>query len=133
MNAKLPVFADKPPSEDFEDAFSSRSGGCLRVCACGRTVFDVVNRWDWEDGELEELEKKHAENPEEYIPADYSVSTMTIGGDEWVMGCPCNKGRVYQNFINGHDEQIADYLRRRAKDFRGKAEAIEPPPVLTET
>lgn len=121
---KPPILSDKPPSECFEQAFSDSCSGCVRDCACGRTVFDNANQWDWEDGELEHLERMAKSKPERYTAVDYSVATMTIHGEEWVMGCPCNGVRKWQEFLDQHADQAAKYLNERVKQLRAKAEAI---------
>ncbi len=43
--------------DNFERAFHAGTSGCTRACNCGRVFYDVENSYDWEDGELERLEK----------------------------------------------------------------------------
>lgn len=118
------VAADVAPravSVNFERAFASGSGGCVRDCDCGRTNYDFANRWDWEDGELEGLIEKAKAEPDRYIGHDCSVSTMDVSGKEIVMGCPCNSARRFEDWIIAHGEQIAEYLNSRANDLEAEA------------
>ena len=131
MNSKPPKkFSDTPPSDLFEDAFRDSVSGCRCTCACGRICFDNVNGgYDWDPGEFEELLKGVIAEPNRYVALDYSVGTMTIDGNEWVMGCPCNGARRFQDFVDGHARQIAEYLNAKAKQLKQDAEAME----VTET
>ena len=113
------------PSEDFEQAFSDHVAGCRRTCACGRECFDVENDYDWEEGELEGLKKLADERPRQAVALPYGCETMTINGREYVIGCPCNQARNYEDFIIAHARQLADYLNRRAKMLRAQAGQME--------
>lgn len=67
-------------SRNFEEAFSSKGSGCMKKCVCGMIHFDTHNEWDWDCGELEELEKKAIEEPRKYVAHDHEVgSTVTRG------------------------------------------------------
>lgn len=124
-----------PPSNDFEMAFSDHGGGCVRICHCGRTLFNSDGDWDWEKGELEELQKKADEDPDHFIDLPYTVSTCTINSSEYVMGCPCNGMRAYEDFIINHATQIAKYLNKRVEALERKAKEIfckGIPPVIAE-
>lgn len=115
----------KQCSELFFDVFDSHCSGCLRTCTCGITHFDGYNVWDWEDGELEGLQKKAKEAPEHYIEHDYAVSTMEVHGVEIVDGCTCDLARRYESFILNHTKQLAAYLNKRAVALKEEAAAIE--------
>lgn len=121
----FPVYHATPPSDEFENAFSSGGSGIVRTCECGRTTFIAQSGEGFDEGELEELINKSNQHPEEYIPVDYTVPTMCFEGSEWVMGCPCNRGGRLEAFINGHDRMIVEYLRSRAKQIKDHAEAIK--------
>ena len=112
-------------SELFSNVFDSNCGGCLRTCECGITHFDTFHSYDWEEGELEELEKKAKADPKHYIEHDCSIGTIEIGGVEIVYGCICGLAEKYENFIISHDEQLAEYLNKRAVLLREAAESIE--------
>jgi hypothetical protein len=116
--------SDKKCSEIFEDAFSSHGSGCVRDCVCGRTHFDTYNTYDWEDGELEDLEKKAKENPDKYIEHDHSIGMLIVDGQEFVFECPCNGAAKYERFILRHERQIADYLNKRADELTKHATEI---------
>ncbi len=119
------IYNDNAPSELFEDAFRDCFSGCRRECGCGRTCFDNANGgYHWDEGELEALLKGAKEDPEHYVALDYSCATMTIDGVEWVMGCPCNAGRRYQEFIDRHAQQIAKYLNAKSKSLIESARAM---------
>ena len=117
---------DTQCSELFEDIFRSNNGGCLRICVCGRINFDSSdNGWDWDQGELEELEKNQKNNPDKYIEHDGSVGTMVVSGNEIVCGCICEHAKKSEDFILENAENIAEYLNKKAKRLKEKAERIE--------
>lgn len=109
-------------SEIFEDVFHSRCGGCERQCECGIVHFDSYNFADWDDGELEELQKRAKKEPEKYVEHDHSVSTLSIGGQEIVCGCTCENAHRYENFILSHASQLAEYLNKRSEKLKKEAE-----------
>lgn len=116
----------KPCSKLFEKIFDSHTGGCRRECVCGRTHFDISsNGWDWNKGELEELQDKAKKDSDRYVTQDGSVGTMAINDVEIVYGCPCNNAKDYENFILRHADQIKEYLNERAKILRAEADRIE--------
>jgi hypothetical protein len=117
-------------SRIFEDAFSSHMGSASMVCVCGRTHYDTYNMYDeaWEK-QLEEFERRRDVQPDKYVPHDHAIGSLIIGsliGEdiEVVYGCPCDSAVKYEQFIIKHEEQIADYLKKRAKEFIEKAERI---------
>lgn len=114
-------------SEMFEDTFTSGCSHCVIECACGRTYFDDYNTYDWEEGELEELEAKAKAHPDKYVAVDYSVGTFTLFGVEFVCGCPCTCGkpREYESFILKHARKIAAYLNKKAEGLKKTAKQIE--------
>jgi len=113
-------------SEAFEMAFCSGTSGCVRTCECGVTYFDEDDTTiDWENGELEGLKENSKKNPEMFRGCDYSIPTFIVSGKEFVFGCQCDGADMYENFINYHDTQIAEYLNKKAESLRGKADNIE--------
>jgi hypothetical protein len=105
-------------SEDFERAFSSGCGGCRRTCHCGREYYDFENEgYGWEEGELEELNKRADEEPGKVRGLPYSVGTMIVDGSEFVMGCDECAERLtrYERFIWNHRRQIIEYLKRKCE------------------
>lgn len=119
-----------PPSDEFEDAFSSRVSGCVRECFCGRTCFDTYNENDWEEGEKEALIANEAKDPDHYHGLGYSVQTMNIDGKEFVMGCPCNGARPYEDWVRRHAPQLAKYLNALSAEYERKMEACKVAKVL---
>ena len=115
-------------SELFAEVFDSHAGGIVRTCACGITTFNYMDRSFFDEGELEELEAKQKADPEHYHAVDYTVSSMTIGGQEIVHGCTCDKARQYEAFITGHARRLAEYLRRYAEELRKRAEQVDVAP-----
>lgn len=112
--------------ENFERAFSTHSGGCRRTCNCGREFYNPNGGWDWEEGEIEALDKSGA------ISLDWSVSTLSCEGKEYVMDCDCWHKRAKQimGFIDGHAQAIAEYLTLEKK--RKQTLADESPVVTPE-
>ena len=108
-------FIGRHPSEDFEDAFSSHEGGSIRECACGRLYFNSDGGWDWEDGELERLQKLAIKDPEGYADLPYTVTGVEVNGQFFVDGCKCGHPARYERFLADNAGGIADYLNRRAK------------------
>lgn len=87
------------PSELFVNVFNSRCAGLRRECACGRVAFDedLEERWDWDEGEHEELCKKHFEDEDRYLMMEGAVGTLNLG-TEVVIGCNCTSD-VYTELI----------------------------------
>jgi hypothetical protein len=110
------------PSEHMENAF--RCGGGIRfTCHCGRTHFeDRECAGDWDNSELEGLREAFHRDPDKTIACAYSVTYATINGREYVLGCPCNGLRVYEDFLWNHRRGIAEYLAARAVDQKAAAE-----------
>jgi hypothetical protein len=117
---RLPSFAKQSPRERiamndailieiFEEAFSSLCSGARRTCACGKTFYNGSGHWDWDDGEIEELEKNGA------TPVDYSIGGVIFQGVEYANACTCWHPMATKaiGFIIQHDRQIADFLNKR--------------------
>lgn len=109
-------------SEEFDDAFSDRSGGNRGTCACGREHFDTYNQWGWEDGELEHLIQLSKEKPDKYIGHEGAIGGHVVDGVSFIWGCPCQGALKYEKFIIRHAEQIAYYLNKRAERLRHEAD-----------
>lgn len=101
------------PSDLFEEIFSSNISGSVRTCACGRVSFNPDGGWDWEEGELEDLFAKAKSEPDRYQASDYSVGTFDFGTGEIVIGCPCGRALVVEQFLIAEAERIALYIRKR--------------------
>lgn len=113
-------------TETFETIFHSGSSGCVRTCPCGTTYFDSDDTTiDWEEGELEDLCKKAKKYPGMFIEKDFSIQTFTVFGKEYVCGCLCGLADRYEDFINQHGRQIAEYLNKKAESLKNEAREIE--------
>ena len=115
----------KEPSEMFIAAFHSRSGGIVRTCTCGITYFDYSSPNYYDEGELEELKKNQAANPEKYIAEYGSISTMTTNNLEYVIDCKCGMARKYEDFIIRDSRKIVDYLNARSKMLMEEAKSLQ--------
>lgn len=93
--------------ENFERAFSNGMSGCRRTCDCGKEYYDGVNSYDWDEGELEGLEKDPAA-----IGLDHPCGDMGFEGREFVDACTCWHERAKQlmKFLDNHAYKIAEYL-----------------------
>lgn len=106
----------KSPIEIMEEVVSGLSGGgSLAIdCSCGRTHFASHNgTGDWEDGELEDLQRKAKENPDSYIEdptCDY-ISWKMLNNRPLIPGCPCGWEKKMADFIVGHRELIVLFLK----------------------
>lgn len=121
---------DEPPSELIE-SICIDYGTSDTVCRCGRTHFATENDY-WSDTEeakesLEEFIAEAFKDPEQYQMHDeHSISVTAIGGDEFVVGCPCNGLVRYEQFILANREVILKFLTRKAeKDLEVAARKAE--------
>jgi hypothetical protein len=122
--------ATKPPSDEFKNAFDDHVSGSVRTCECGITYFDGFNRWDWEEGELEDYRKKAKKEPEKYVEIDCAAGCYQIDGREYVWDCPCNGGFKYQSFLLRHATRILAFLDAHAKRLEEEAKELRPSPAL---
>jgi hypothetical protein len=115
---------DKEPSKAFEDAFRDHIGTSDATCElCGRHVFGGTGTLGYELGELEGLRAKAEKDPDRYVEVPYDgVSLGRIEGKQTVLGCPCNRLRMYEDWVWGHRRQIIEYLKKRIKERLEDAE-----------
>ena len=100
---------------------------------CGRIHYAPNSDLDFEEGELEELEKKHEQDPRKYIRnPDDAVSWGYLDGKQIVCGCPCNSVLKYEKFIWNHRYVIAKYFsliakkqEKQARDSRNIADKVK--------
>lgn len=113
-----------PTLENFERAFSDSCGGCRRECECGRVLYNPEGGWDWEEGELEELEKSKATSVE------WTVQTLSMEGCEYCLDCDCwhDRAAKFISLIERYGPQIAKFLTLERKRKLVEAEAS---PVVT--
>lgn len=114
----------KPPSKEFEDSIR-HAGSLVTTCEfCGRTYFCTWEHGDYEKGELEELRTLAKKEPNKYIEiTDANAQSWGyIDGKQFVIGCPCNSARKYEDWILEHRYLIADYFKDRAERLKKKLE-----------
>jgi hypothetical protein len=108
-----------PPSELMEQAFRLGIGGLRGDCElCGRHHFCTNSSYDYDEGELKNLQEATAREPNKYVEDGQSdgVSFGQIDGMQFVMGCDCNRLRRYEDWIWVNRVQIAEYLKARAEE-----------------
>lgn len=101
------------PSELFIEAFSTHSAGCLRECACGVTYYDSseTSSWTWEEGELEAIEEAAKTHPDKYIDRGEPIRTMSMGGEEFVIGCDeCEVPGITEEILLSDYRKIGVYF-----------------------
>ncbi len=115
MNIKL---------ENFERAFSSGTGGCVRTCNCGVRFYDNDGSYDWEEGELDGLRADPTARA-----LEHTVGDISFEGKEYVDACDCWHERALKlmDWIDGHAYKVADYLTLEKK--RKQEEADRSPVV----
>lgn len=99
-------------TEGFNRAFSNHGGHSQFRCNCGRTWFNST-QWGWGETELQSLREGIAEG--RTVETDYSIEEI-MG---FVIGCPCNQLRRYEDWVWTNRERILDYLKvRNAGELR---------------
>jgi len=95
------------------------AGTIVATCdLCGRTYYNYMDAGCFEEGELENLEKKSEEEPDKYIGVDHTVGMGRIDGKQVIWDCKCEKAKRYEKWIWDHRRIIAEYLKRRtAEEF----------------
>jgi len=125
MTEEAPKKPLNPPSDEFTEAFSARIGSISGTCEfCGRTYFSDQG-YGYDEGELEELRRKAAENPDKFIEWEGGPGFVDVDGRHWVVGCECNAPRRYEDWIWAHRWKIADYLKARAAGRMAEAKEFE--------
>lgn len=105
----------KSISDEFE-ACLQWGGTPVAVCHCGRTNYAASGENMEDDGELERLEARTAENADKCVPhqnAD-SVGVTTVHGRTYVFDCPCGSLEGMEAFLWENREMIGAYLKKRA-------------------
>lgn len=113
--------------ESFKEAFSTGSGGCRRQCACGVQFYNSEGGWDWEEGELEELEADKTSRD-----IDCTVAEVEFDHLEYVYQCDCwhERAQKVMEYIDDHSHSIAQYLK--LEKIRMQSE-VDNMPTLEET
>lgn len=104
---------------NFEVAFGG-TGGSVRICECGKTFYNSDGGWDWEDGELERLEKNDA------IDLDHAVGDLFFNGTMYVDACDCwhAKAERLMGWIDDNAHRIAHYLNSEKKREQAEADSM---------
>lgn len=110
----MPIKSDKPPTDLFNDLIASTSSPVETCEFCGRTFFEDDSRLDWEPGEYEALKLNQKTSPEKFYAMSH-VACGTINGKSGVIGCPCNWGQPFENFIWTHRRFIMEYISARVR------------------
>lgn len=105
--------------ETFERGFSTLSAGCRRTCVCGREFYNPGGGWDFEDGELEELE-----NDPKATALEWAAGAIYLEGGEYAMDCDCWRERasIVVAWIKRHDREIASFLTEEKKKLTRAAD-----------
>ena len=108
--------------EIFEEAFRDMVAGSQRECDCGKIFYNSNGGWDWEDGELEALEKSKSATD-----LDYSVGTITFEGNEYCLDCNCWHKRAVKifGFLMSHNSPVVALFRAVKKHELARAESIK--------
>ena len=112
---------EKKPSRMFVDAL--RGGGASSVyCMCGRQHYAPENLLDSEDetdypNMLADVMAEQEKDPDGVIihrDTDF-VYAKDIGDRTYVVDCPCNGLRKYEEFIWENRDSIRTYLKARVE------------------
>lgn len=90
----------KQPSEIFREVFASGSGGIVRTCRCGRTYFNGAE-------------------------VDYTVSTLTVSGREFVDGCCCGLAAEYEQHLIANMPRYITYWKRHVAAEQLRVEGLK--------
>jgi hypothetical protein len=116
------VFSEIEPSEEIKDAVCNGASPIIDCEFCGRTLFDETGE-NMEEGELDDLLKKHQESPKKYIPFPFQVHWGLVSGKQIVVNCPCNKLTELEELFSDNIYVIRKYLLAKTKDRLGFAQA----------
>jgi hypothetical protein len=109
------------PSPYFRDNFSG-VGGISLECDCGRYYFDdskdTEQQWDWNEGELAQMQQWLKDEPTKCFAVDGCVSGAYIGTYFYVWDCACNYADKVEDLIWGLRGNIEPYLEQRARAER---------------
>lgn len=103
-----PELANRESLDNFDRAFSHIRTGCFK-CECGKVYWDNQNGgYDWNDGELEALEK----NPNA-TAVPYAIDVIDIDGREYANACNCWEKRASRiiGWLENNRTEIAAYFR----------------------
>lgn len=124
MSAKYAI-SEKKPSKMFVNSLSG-GGSSLIYCNCGRQHYAPNNYHDEEDYSAmvnDALEEQKTDPDGTIINyEDDFVYAKEIDGKTFVLDCPCNGLRKYEEWIWGNRDTIRDYYKVRAEQEHRWAE-----------
>ncbi len=121
-----------PKLQNFEQAFTSRTAGCRRECACGRQFYAPDTGYDcWDEGELEALEV----DPDA-VARQWAIGTVILGGVEYVIDCKCWHAPAMKciEWMDENAHQVAEYLsleKKRKQDEANRSPLVRAPASAT--
>jgi len=115
------VVNEKNPSKMFLN--SLRGGGASSIyCNCGRTHYAPGNLRNSDDEEdydnmLNDVLEEQKKDPEGVVinHEDDFIHAKDLDGKTFVVDCPCNGLRKYEDWIWGNRDSIRDYFAVRVK------------------
>lgn len=122
---------DVKPSEWFIDALPG-GGGSSVYCNCGRQHYAPENLLDSDDENdyahmlADALEEKQKDPDGVIIHTETEfVYAKDIDNKTFVVDCPCNGLRKYEDWIWNHKDLIRDYLKDRVEqEYRWAEEQL---------
>ena len=120
----------RAPSEEFMDAVCHAYSPVIECELCGRIHYAPNTDLDFEPGELEELETKHKEDPDKYIPHSSTLGVRygILDGKQVADGCPCTKAVYYERLFWNSRWIIADFFKaiqkKREKITEGEGKLV---------
>lgn len=112
---------EKKPSRMFVESLPGGGASCL-FCYCGRTHYAPGNVADSDDPDDYQRYLDSALDEQKTDPAgivinyeDDFVRGKDIDGKTFVVDCPCNGLRRYENWMWSHRAVFRDYLMRRTE------------------
>lgn len=120
----------------FSRAFVHASTLCSIRCRCGRVHFtSAVGHGDYDDGELEALQRKAAAFPDKYCETSAydHIEWAMVNGEQVVPDCPCGYAERIAKFAEDHAHDLCQYLRLyfddrgsdRGRESERDAKAVE--------
>lgn len=120
---RLKVFSNAECSEEFMRAFHGDSSIALDCGACGREHFeDAHDAGDWDDGEFEELQRKHEADPDRCVAHDDRVLEAHFLGTQFVIDCPCGFAAHAEQLLWAYAHPVMQYIAAHAKANKSEAD-----------
>ena len=121
---RFPIFAEEMEGIEFFQAFQETILLTTTCAHCGRFHFSK-NLARTNKNEFDTYYAKAAEDPDEY---HYSATDIPVGmldGKQYVLGCPCHKGRIYEELIWNARWEILEFFRRKAIEMQKEGVDLE--------